>query len=326
MFFQKIIDFLKNLFSSKDVSEIGEVDVSSSVDSHDENPTFTLEEFLFVQKNNLLDKINTIRTKLSRIELVCNKEYVQFSTKLDILEKKCTYDYSEYAKAISENKLVFTCEPDFNNDFKQEISKLDSEVDEFINSVGKYKVLEDRLKKMSDELSKYYEEYKRGDFKGDFLKLISFARSKVTDLIERVMGEKSNLNQSQTFLEKKALNDTYIFVLYLIEKCEIYYMVTYNTIDTQIIKNNFKESFLIFIMKDMEIMKGCIDSLSNSLYYNELTQKFQKLKSIDISNMNFIDDKTFFVVFVSIEKIIAKVQKNNKSNNNAVALLNLLNS
>ena len=53
MFFQKIIDFLKNLFSSKDVSEIGEVDVSSSVDSHDENPTFTLEEFLFVQKNNL---------------------------------------------------------------------------------------------------------------------------------------------------------------------------------------------------------------------------------------------------------------------------------
>ena len=312
MFFQKIIDFLKNLFSSKDVSEIGEVDVSSSVDSHDENPTFTLEEFLFVQKNNLLDKINTIRTKLSRIELVCNKEYVQFSTKLDILD--------------SENKLVFTCEPDFNNDFKQEISKLDSEVDEFINSVGKYKVLEDRLKKMSDELSKYYEEYKRGEFKGDFLKLISFARSKVTDLIERVMGEKSNLNQSQTFLEKKALNDMYIFVLYLIEKCEIYYMVTYNTIDTQIIKNNFKESFLILIMKDMEIMKGCIDSLSNSLYYNELTQKFQKLKSIDISNMNFIDDKTFFVVFVSIEKIIAKVQKNNKSNNNAVALLNLLNS
>ena len=221
---------------------------------------------------------------------------------------------------------MFTCEPDFNNDFKQEISKLDSEVDEFINSVGKYKVLEDRLKKMSDELSKYYEEYKRGEFKGDFLKLISFARSKVTDLIERVMGEKSNLNQSQTFLEKKALNDMYIFVLYLIEKCEIYYMVTYNTIDTQIIKNNFKESFLIFIMKDMEIMKGCIDSLSNSLYYNELTQKFQKLKSIDISNMNFIDDKTFFVVFVSIEKIIAKVQKNNKSNNNAVALLNLLNS
>ena len=313
MFFQKIIDFLKNLFSSKDVSEICEVDVSSSVDSHDENPTFTLEEFLFVQKNNLLDKINTIRTKLSRIELVCNKEYVQFSTKLDILEKRCIYDYSEYAKAISENKLVFTCEPDFNNDFKQEISKLDSEVDEFINSVGKYKVLEDRLKKMSDELSKYYEEYKRGEFKGDFLKLISFARSKVTDLIERVMGEKSNLNQSQTFLEKKALND-------------IYYMVTYNTIDTQIIKNNFKESFLILIMKDMEIMKGCIDSLSNSLYYNELTQKFQKLKSIDISNMNFIDDKTFFVVFVSIEKIIAKVQKNNKSNNNAVALLNLLNS
>ena len=102
--------------------------------------------------------------------------------------------------------------------------------------------------------------------------------------------------------------------------------ISYNTIDTQIIKNNFKESFLIFIMKDMEIMKGCIDSLSNSLYYNELTQKFQKLKSIDISNMNFIDDKTFFVVFVSIEKIIAKVQKNNKSNNNAVALLNLLNS
>lgn len=326
MFFQKIINFFKNLFSSKDVSEIYEVHDISDVDSHDENPTFTLEEFLFVQKNNLLDKINTIRTKLSRIELVCNKEYVQFSTKLDILEKRCIYDYSEYAKAISENKLVFICEPDFNNDFKQEISKLDSEVDEFINSIGKYKVLEDRLSKMSDELTKYYEEYKRGEFKGDFLKLISFARSKVTDLIERIMGEKSNLNQSQTFLEKKALNDMYIFVLYLIEKCEIYYMVTSNTIDTQIIKNNFKESFLIFIMKDMEIMKGCIDSLSNSLYYNELTQKIQKLKSIDISNMHFIDDKTFFVVFVSIEKIIAKVQKNNKSNNNAVALLNLLNS
>lgn len=326
MFFQKIIDFLKNLFSSKDVSEICEVDDSSDVDSHDENPTFTLEEFLFVQKNNLLDKLNTIRTKLSRIELVCNKEYVQFSTKLDILEKRCIYDYSEYAKAISENKLVFTCEPDFNNDFKQEISKLDSEVDEFINSVGKYKVLEDRLKKMSDELSKYYEEYKRGEFKGDFLKLIEFARMKVTDLIERVMGEKSNLNQSQTFLEKKALNDTYIFVLYLIEKCEIYYMVTYNTIDTQIIKNNFKESFSIFIMKDMEAMKKCIESLSNSLYYEELTQKFQKLKSIDISNMHFLEDKTFFIVFVSIEKIIVKAKKNNKSNNNAVALLNLLNS
>ena len=324
MFFQKIITFFKNLFSSKDVS-----DISETVNTDDKKIPFSLEEFLFVEKNNLLNKISAIRTKLSRIELVCNNEYTHFITKLDIFEKKCILEYSEYAEAIQNGKLIFTCEPDFNEDLKNEIRKLESEIDDFIDNIGKYKVLEDRLSKMFTELSEYYEEYKRGKFKGDFIKLIAVARDKVTDLIERVMGEKNIFNPSQTFLEKKALNDLYISVLYLIEKCEIYYMVTTDTFDFNVVKNNFKESFLVFIMKDLEDMKKCIDSLSSTIYYDDLTKKYQKLKSIDISDMHLLDDKRFFVDFVSIDKIILKAKKNSftkKSNNNATALLNLLNS
>ena len=79
---------------------------------------------------------------------------------------------------------------------------MESEIDDFIDNIGKYKVLEDRLSRMFTELSEYYEEYKRGKFKGDFIKLIAVARDKVTDLIERVMGEKNIFNPSQTFLEK----------------------------------------------------------------------------------------------------------------------------
>ena len=328
MIFQKIVLFFKNMFSSKEIT-IEEDDVQEIKTEPDKIDSL-LEEFLFLNKDNVLCKINKLRTEISRIEFVCDKEFALFSKKLDDVESYCISEYSDYAEAVREGKLVFTCDPSFNNKIKAEINSIEEEIIIFIENVGKYKVLKDRFEKLSIELIEYYEQYKTGSFKGDFQKMLQIARVKVTDLIERVIGSKSTFNLSQTFLEKKELNDMYIKVLYLIEKCQIYYMVTNDTFDFEIIRSNFKESFLVLIMKDLEEMRICIEGFKSTIYYNKLYERLQKIKSTNISNIEYVlKNKVFFIDFVILDKSITKAKNKLCSatkTNNTQALLNLLNS
>lgn len=335
--FKRLFQLIKNLFNKKDTSNL---DMSTlddeqsqfttdktSDDSILKNKVSLDEDFAFVEKNNIIDSINLLRTKLSRIELVCKDEYLKFNNKLDYLENLCKNEYDVYSHTVREGKLAFTCDPKFNSDIKKGIIDVQIEIEDFIDKVGKYKILQERIEKMTNELLIYYEEYKKGSFKGDFLQLINEAKLTLENVLNRVIGnEIVHSSLASDFLDKKSLNDAYMYLLYLIEKCTIYYQVKNNCFNILDIKKSFKECFLIFLMKDLESIKNNIKTLEGTKYYPGLMGKFEKIKSINISNIDeVLRGDNFFKDFVDIEDAIVLINKKIASESIRQKTKNLLN-
>lgn len=334
--FKRLFQFIKNLFKKEDSQPMDMSTLDNEKSGENNNGTsdaniheekFSVDEdFAFVEKNNIIDSINLLRTKLSRIEFVCKDEFIEFNKKLDSLEELCYLEYNEYTKAIREGKLTFICDPKFNSDIKKSIIDVQIEIEDFIDRVGKYKILQERIEKLTKELQIYYDEYKNGSFKGDFSQLIKESKVALEKVLNRVMGDDIQQFFTSDFLDKKSLNDAYMYLLYLIEKCTIYYQVKNDCFDILDIKKSFKECFLIFLMKDLESIKSYIKTLEGTKYYDDLMDKLGKIKSVNISNMDdVLSGSSFFEDFVNIEDAIVESNKKIAADNIKQKNKNLLN-
>ena len=275
-----------------------------NLDENEENNLSAKNDTSFISQNSLIDDINSMRVKLSRIEIVCPNEYVDFNLRLDALEKECKEEYESFIKAMTSNELVFTCNPLYNRALQDKIRKIQVEIDDFISNEAQYKLLSNRFTKLYTEILKYYNQYINGTYKGSFRDCISQANSKLAEVITRVIGDGSFSSSSFTdFINKKNLSDIYANIFYILQKCTIRYSIKHNL--TYDYKKDFKSEYLVPLMKDLEQIGKKIESFKSSRYYDELKEKYNRIKSINISNLEtFLKNDEFFDVLLSIEDLL----------------------
>ncbi len=281
-----------------------EESVDASHDEKEEDNLSVKNDSSFVAQNSLIDDINSMRVKLSRIEIVCPNEYVDFNLRLDALEKECKEEYESYIKAMTSNELVFTCNPLYNKTLREKIRKIQVEIDDFISNEAQYKLLSNRFTKLYTEILKYYNQYINGTYKGSFRDCISQANSKLAEVITRVMGDDSfHSNSFADFINKKNLSDIYANIFYILQKCTIRYSIKHNL--TYDYKKDFKSEYLVPLMNDLEQIGKKIEGFKSSKYYAELKEKYNRIKSINISNLEtFLKNDEFFDVLLSIEDLL----------------------
>ncbi len=330
---------LEKLLSKKDSFNFSFKNQSTSNEQNDEEAVKEAEstskeegskvDFPFVASNTLIDDINSLRTKLSRIEIVSPNEFVEFNLKLDKLEKECKQEYEAYVKAMTSNELVFTCNPLYNKELLDKIRKVQAEIDDFITFEALSKILLDRFTKLYTEISKYYNQYIRGKYKGSFRECISQARSKISEILIRVFGEetlsKSSIND---LINTNNLKDIYTTLFYILEKCTIRYSKVHNL--SYNYQEDFKSEYLVPLMHDLNNLEEQIEGLKKSTYYDELREKFSKIKTMNISNLvAFLSNGDFFIVLFSIEDLIVEAEKSFDTlalKNKQEELLNFLNN
>lgn len=316
---------LDHLFSEKNDENSEDI----NTEEKEENNLSVKSDISFIAQNSLIDNINSMRVKLSRIEIVCPNEYLDFNLRLDALEKECKEEYETYIKAMTSNELVFTCNPLYNRTLQEKIRKVQVEIDDFICNEAQYKLLSNRFTKLYTEILKYYNQYINGTYKGSFRDCISQANSKLAEVVTRVMGDDSFSSSSFTnLINKKSLSDIYANIFYILQKCTIRYSIKHNL--TYDYKKDFKSEYLVPLMNDLEQIGEKIESFKSSKYYDELKEKYNRIKSINISNLEtFLKNDEFFDVLLSIEDLLVSARNsidNDKLKTKSDELLKILTS
>ena len=260
----------------------------------------------FTGKNSLIDDINFIRTKLSRIEVVCPVDVAKFNVKLDNLENECKAEYKKYIDSLNSDSLVFACNPIYNSQLIGKIRDIQNEIDNFISTEAQYKLLAERFGKMYSELCKYYKQFVNGSFNGSFDKCIEQAKQKMDELIERIFGKDNNyFNVSNDYLKSKTIRDTYENICYIIYKCILRFKIKNNL--SYELKEGFRSEYLIPLMSDLNSIKKQIETFKQTEKYDKLISKYNKLKTFNISNIeSFIKNNGFFELLFSIEDLLFK--------------------
>ena len=288
-----------NLTSDESI-DINKEEASKEV----KNDTISFDNISFIRNNSLMDNINLIRTKLSRIEIVCPSEFLEFSDRLNKLEQLCNKEYQDYIDCIRNDKLTFNCDPTFNSDLTKKVHSLQLEIDEYISKIAIYRLLQERLEKMFTELSGYYNSYIKGEFKGNFEICIQKAEETLSSVIKRVIEEDKIDNSSiESYFEQKSLNDIYLKIRYTILKCYIRYYIANDRLFDEI-SHLFKEQYLFYIMKDLEFFRQDIASLESSTKYERLNVEYKKVKSANISDLNIVLNSSFLLDFMHLEDLI----------------------
>lgn len=310
-FLEKILEWFKTTFNPRFEIEEKEEQKKEQVT---ENQSAESKEEEITEKINIAKRTITKRLYVLEQEIAVFKEMYpkEAQTFLDKIQKLKT----EYIETLekSKEKLTFEIDPEINGAKKEEIIKIEREVESFINKEVRFKKISQKLQKLIVMLNTLYNVsivHSKPNEKQKSLQQLENAKNKTIEIAKEFKTSEEILKDPRL---KERVIDLISYAEYLTLKISIRNsnQTPEETIKSLTIIRDFKNfdyinAFLAFVIEEISCgIRNKISILSNELL-DKITQKERKLLEETFYEENFLYSTNFWNEFMQYETDVISI-------------------
>lgn len=314
-FLEKILEWFKTTFNPRfEIEEKEEQKEEQKKEQVTENKSAESKEEEITEKINIAKRTINKRLYVLEQEIAVFKEMYpkEAQTFLNKIQKLKT----EYIETLekSKEKLTFEIDPEINGAKKEEIIKIEREVESFINKEVRFKKISQKLQKLIVMLNTLYNVsivHSKPNEKQKSLQQLENAKNKTIEIAKEFKTSEEILKDPRL---KERVIDLISYAEYLTLKISIRNsnQTPEETIKSLTIIRDFKNfdyinAFLAFVIEEISCgIRNKISILSNELL-DKITQKERKLLEETFYEENFLYSTNFWNEFMQYETDVVSI-------------------
>lgn len=314
-FLEKILEWFKTTFNPRfEIEEKEEQKEEQKKEQVTENQSAESKEEEITEKINIAKRTINKRLYVLEQEIAVFKEMYpkEAQTFLNKIQKLKT----EYIETLekSKEKLTFEIDPEINGAKKEEIIKIEREVESFINKEVRFKKISQKLQKLIVMLNTLYNVsivHSKPNEKQKSLQQLENAKNKTIEIAKEFKTSEEILKDPRL---KERVIDLISYAEYLTLKISIRNsnQTPEETIKSLTIIRDFKNfdyinAFLAFVIEEISCgIRNKISILSNELL-GKITQKERKLLEETFYEENFLYSTNFWNEFMQYETDVISI-------------------
>lgn len=310
-FLEKILEWFKTTFNprfeieEKEEQKKEQVTENQSAESKEEEIT----EKINIAKRTINKRLYVLEQEIAVFKEMYPKEAQTFLNKIQKLK-------TEYIETLekSKEKLTFEIDPEINGAKKEEIIKIEREVESFINKEVRFKKISQKLQKLIVMLNTLYNVsivHSKPNEKQKSLQQLENAKNKTIEIAKEFKTSEEILKDPRL---KERVIDLISYAEYLTLKISIRNsnQTPEETIKSLTIIRDFKNfdyinAFLAFVIEEISCgIRNKISILSNELL-GKITQKERKLLEETFYEENFLYSTNFWNEFMQYETDVISI-------------------
>ena len=314
-FLEKILEWFKTTFNPRfEIKEKEEEKEEQKKEQETENQLEESKEEEIKEKINIAKRTITKRLYVLEQEIAVFKEMYpkEAQTFLDKIQKLKT----EYIETLekSKEKLTFEIDPEINGAKKEEIIKIEREVESFINKEVRFKKISQKLQKLIVMLNTLYNVsivHSKPNEKQKALQQLENAKNKTIEIAKEFKTSEEILKDPRL---KERVIDLMSYAEYLTLKISIRNsnQTPKEAIKSLTIIRDFKNfdyinAFLAFVIEEISCgIRNKISILSNELL-DKIKEKERKLLEETFYEENFLYSTNFWNEFMQYETDVISI-------------------
>lgn len=314
-FLEKILEWFKTTFNPRfEIKEKEEEKEEQKKEQETENQLAESKEEEITEKINIAKRTITKRLYVLEQEIAVFKEMYpkEAQTFLDKIQKLKT----EYIETLekSKEKLTFEIDPEINGAKKEEIIKIEREVESFINKEVRFKKISQKLQKLIVMLNTLYNVsivHSKPNEKQKSLQQLENAKNKTIEIAKEFKTSEEILKDPRL---KERVIDLISYAEYLTLKISIRNsnQTPKEAIKSLTIIRDFKNfdyinAFLAFVIEEISCgIRNKISILSNELL-DKIKEKERKLLEETFYEENFLYSTNFWNEFMQYETDVISI-------------------